>query len=417
MNTFKKNNSLLIGSKKEQQDFPHNPANLVLVYDTSKEPANNTISVPINNIAGNPSVIIDWGDNTSSTVTTNGFVSKTYSSPGVYVVQISGNMTRLNYGTGNSSTNNKQKLVSCLSFGEIGLTSINNGFRSCVNLIECPVALPAASNITDMSSLFIGCTFFNDPNIVNWNTSTVTSLASTFLNATSFNQPIGSWNTSNVIFMTTTFRNAISFNQNISSWNTSKVISMASMFNEATSFNQSIGSWDVSNVAIMENMFRRATNFSQNISAWDIRKVTSMVGMFLDTSSWTTANYDASLISWADLPDIDLKTQAITSFAMEGSNTRVTSNGHGMLAGSRVNISGTTNYDGDYNVISTASVNTFDIEKTFVANDGTGIMKHRRSRNVTANFGSNKYSAGIPETKRSLLINTYGWNISDGGLA
>lgn len=35
MNTFKKNNSLLIGSLKEIPDFPHNPNNLVLVFDTS----------------------------------------------------------------------------------------------------------------------------------------------------------------------------------------------------------------------------------------------------------------------------------------------------------------------------------------------------------------------------------------------
>jgi hypothetical protein len=138
-----------------------------------------------------------------------------------------------------------------------------------------------------------------------------------------------------------------------------------------------------------------------------------MVSMF-SSNTWGTPNYDAALSAWADLPDTDLKTQAITSFTIQGSNTRATSNSHGMVAGSRVNISGTTNYNGDYNVVA-VTANTFDIARTFVVNETTGTMKHRRSRNVTAGFGTNKYSSGVPTTKRSILTTTYGWTITDGG--
>jgi surface protein len=406
MNFFVKNNSLLIGSKKE---------NLVLVFDTSLEPANFTVSVPINNVpgTGSPNVIIDWGDGNTTTRTTNGFAQHTYAAAGVYVVKVSGRMTRLSYGTGASSTNNKLKLVRCLSFGDLGITQLNDAFRNCVNLIECPDSLPTTSSVTTLSACFFGCTLFNDANICSWDTTPVTIMTSVFSGATSFSQNIGSWNTSAVTMMPGIFNGASSFNQNIGSWNTSAVTNIASMFQGASSFNQPIGSWNTSNVGTIFQMFNGASAFSQDISDWDIRKVTSIGNMFTG-SNWGTTNYDAVLEAWAYLPDTSLNTQAITAFAAQGGNTRVTSNGHKMVTGSRVNISGTTNYNGDYNVLA-AATNTFDIGITFVANDATGTMEHRRSRNLTAGFGQNKYSAGAPTTARGVLTDTYNWTITDFG--
>ena len=461
MNSFIKNNSLLIGSAKEE--FSYDPTKLVLVYDTSKEPANNTVSVPINNVTGSPNVIIDWGDGTSEAHTTAGFKTKTYASPGIYIVQISGTMTRLNYGTGASTTNNKLKLVRCLSFGNVGLISLLNAFNSCVNLTQCPDSLPTTSSVTNMEfmfqgatafnqnigswntstvrsmeSMFNGCSSFNQP-IGSWNTSAVTAMNSMFKDCTSFNQPIGSWNTSAVTNMysmfqgatafnqnigswntslvrnmTNMFRGCTSFNQPINSWNTSLVRSMSGMFRAATAFNQPLNSWNTSAVTDMESMFRDATAFNQNISSWDVRKVTRMSIMFT-SNTWGSANYDAALSSWAALPDSDLNTQAITVFAASGGNTRVTSNNHGMVVGSRVNISGTTNYNGDYNVLAFGG-NTFDIGIAFVTNDATGTMKHRRSRNVSFGVGTNQYSSSATAA-RNTLTSTYGWTITDGGLA
>jgi surface protein len=397
--------------------FNFNPANLVLVYDTSKEPANNTISVPLN---GTVNCTIDWGDGTSETHTTTGFKTKTYANPGVYVVQISGTMTQLGHGVGAVTTDNKDKLVRCLSFGAVGLTSLFRGFRNCRNLIQCPSSLPTTSTVTTLGDVFAGCAAFNDARVGSWNTSGVTNMVGSFNNATAFNQPLGAWNTSSVTTMNAMLLGATAFNQPLGSWITSSVTNMASLFG-STAFNQPIGSWDTSSVTTMANMFN-ASPFAQDISNWDIRKVTSMATMFTG-SGWGTANYDAALEDWADLPDADLTigttsntSQAITAFATlaSGTQTRVTSNGHGLVPGSRVNISGTTNYNGDYNVLA-AAANTFDIAQAFVANDATGSMKHRRSRVVTAGFGANKYSAGAPTTARGVLTTTYDWSITDGG--
>ena len=396
-----------------EEEFSYDPNKLVLVYDTSKEPANNTVSVPINNVTGSPNVTIYWGDGTTSTQTTNGFATKTYATSGVYVVQVSGTMTRLSYGSGLSSTNNRLKLLRCLSFGNVGITQLDSAFQNCSNLIQCPDSLPTTSSVSSLSSCFASCTLFNDARITGWNTANVRDMNFMFNNAIRFNQPIGSWNTAAVTGMSAMFSIATDFNQNISSWNTSSVTNMSGMFRSATSFNQNIGSWNTSNVANMNSMFRDATSFNQDISNWDIRKVVLMAIMFT-SNNWGTSNYNAALVAWAALPDSDLKSQAITAFAASGGNTRVTSNNHDMNVGSRVNISGTTNYNGDYNVVAVVG-NAFDIGVTFVTNDATGTMKHRRSLNVQAGFGTNKYNSGIPATARDILTTTYNWTITDGG--
>jgi surface protein len=461
--SFFGNNSLLSSSYSQ---FNYNSNNLVLVFDTSLEPANNTISVPLN---GTVNCTINWGDGSSENHTTIGFKTHTYANPGIYVVQISGTMTQLNYGTGSSTTNNKAKLVRCLSFGDIGLTSLNNAFNNCVNLISCPSNLPTTSNVISLAGCFSGCSLFNDRRISFWDTSTVTTMSTMFQNATIFNQPIEFWNTSQVInmssmfascssfnrpleiwdtskvkFMANMFQNATAFdqpigswntsaatsmalmfqgaqtfNQPIGSWNTSQVTNMVWMFNNATQFNQPIGAWNTAEVTNMANMFSGSSSFAQNISSWDIRKVTTMATMFLGTS-WGTSNYDAALVAWAALPDSDLNSQAITKFEAwrqidPDGNTRVTSNNHGLAVGSSINISGTTNYNGDYRVFAVSSVNTFEIIKEYLGNDATGTMKHRRGRNVPFGVGTNKYSSSATSA-RNTLTSTYGWTINDGGL-
>jgi surface protein len=294
MNPFKKNNSLFISSKKERLDFPHNPNNLVLVYDTSKEPANNTISVPLN---GTVNCTINWGDGFSENHTTTGFKTHTYSQPGVYVVQISGTLTQFSYGTNSSSSNNRSKLVACLSFGDTGLNDLSNAFYNCQNLVKCPHFLP--SSVISLRACFLGCTSFNY-SISSWNTSNIKSMEEMFFGCINFNQPINTWNTSTVTNMAYMFQNCYNFNQPLFLWNTSSVTNMFSMFTNCNKFNQPIGLWDTSSVTNMVTMFSGAFEFKQDLSGWDIRQVTNMSGMF-SSNSWGTSNYDAALIAWSQL--------------------------------------------------------------------------------------------------------------------
>lgn len=72
---------------------------------------------------------------------------------------------------------------------------------------------------------------------------------------------------------------------------------------------------------------------------------------------------------------VDRDSTSITAFAdysgTVAGTTSVTSTAHGLLSGDMVEISGTTNYDGEYDV-TYIDANTFYITKDYIADDATG---------------------------------------------
>jgi surface protein len=251
----------------------NNKAPMLLVFDTS---LGDTVSLPF---AGAHNITVQWGDGTTNTYisSTNQTYTKTYSTSGVYTVGVFGS------ATGFGGTVARPNLIQCLSFGDLGLTSLANAFRSCINLTGVPLTLP--STVVNLDSMFQGATSFNQ-NIGSWNTSNVTRMLSMFNTATAFNQNIGDWDTGSVTIMQQMFRSATSFNQPIGSWNTSNVTDMQQMFRSATAFNQNIGGWDTSSVGFMASMFQGATSFNQNIGGWDTVKVQNMFSMFNNATAF-----------------------------------------------------------------------------------------------------------------------------------
>ena len=232
---------------------------MILIINTSFQ----TITLPIRNITPGRSITIDWGDTTTSTVTTEN--PSHYYGNGFYTITITGSQPDAfkEYGDPiQADTNNRDTLRQISSFGNLELTSIIfNGFRL---LTVVPSNIP--STITNLSNAFANCTIFNSTNITSWNVSNVTNMSGMFDNCRDFNQNIGGWITNNVTNMSLMFRNAINFNQDIGGWTTNNVTNMVGMFNNARSFNQNISGWNVSKVTNMINMFNGAFRFNQNIS-------------------------------------------------------------------------------------------------------------------------------------------------------
>ena len=158
------------------------------------------------------------------------------------------------------------------------------------------------SKVTSMSLMFVSNDSFNQ-DIGSWDVSSVTNMRSMFRHATSFNQDIGSWDVSNVTNTNTMFSGAKTFNQDIGDWDVSNVTNMNWMFSNATNFNQDIGKWNVGNVTGMRSMFSQANSFNQELGSWDIGKVQIMRFM-LNGSGLDCSNYSATLIGWANLPEI-----------------------------------------------------------------------------------------------------------------
>jgi surface protein len=354
-----------------------NVIDMVLLVDTTAPSATTTTTLPL---AGTVNVRVDWGDGTSETFTTSGNKTHTYASAGQYRVRIEGSLT------GFGGIVSRPELVGCVSFGRLGITNMLRAFRDSANFTQAPQRLPIG--VTDMREFFRLCPLFNGD--------------------------VSSWNTSSATLMSDMFTSALLFNQNISAWNTSNVTEMASMFQFAVSFNQNVSGWDVRKVTNMINMFRGTTAFNQNIGAWRPQRCANFA-TFLFNVTLNPANYDGLLTGWTDFDGTGWDTGSITAFADAGGGqvTVTTSAAHGLPNGHVMRISGTTNYDGYYE-ISNVAATTFRITATFVATE-TGTWQATLMANCTFSGGNSKYNpAGL--VGRDVLTNApFNWTITDGG--
>ena len=152
------------------------------------------------------------------------------------------------------------------------------------------------SHVTNMQSMFDGCTKFNC-DLSQWNTSKVTNMFRMFAGCESFEgKGLSNFDVSNVVFFGSMFYDCKKMNSDLSKWNVFKAKDMNGMFAECKIFNQDISSWDVSRVTDMPNMFKNCKSFNQDISAWDVSRVEFMTNMFegcekfdKDLSSWDVA--------------------------------------------------------------------------------------------------------------------------------
>ena len=139
------------------------------------------------------------------------------------------------------------------------------------------------SNVTNMYAMFSGCPLgYSDIEPMSINQEKLRqsnyNVSALFLSCngeeySSFNQDISDWDTSNVTNMSSMFIRATSFNNGGVALNwadTSMVTSMYSMFDSASAFNQDISSWDTSNVTTMSGMFYNAISFDQPLGSWSI---------------------------------------------------------------------------------------------------------------------------------------------------
>ena len=128
-----------------------------------------------------------------------------------------------------------------------------------------------------------------------------------------------------------------------------------------TSFN----SWDFSKITSLTG-FLQGTSINQDVSAWDLSNNERLI------STLRSTNFDQDLSAW----NIEKLTQA-----------------QAFLSGAELS---TDNYD-----------------KLLISWAAQNIQS-----NVQISFGSSKYTAGTQaEISRDILINTYGWTITDGGAA
>ena len=252
--------------------------------------ADETITIPVGNAAGNYTV--HWGDGTTTTHTSD--ATHTYADAGNHTVSITGDFTRI-YLAGDSD--NAAKLASIDQWGDVRWESMNGAFQGASSMAYNATDAPDLSGVRDASSMFRGASSF-DGDLSSWDVSSVTNMNDMFRGASSFDGDLSSWDVSSVTYMIDMFRGASSFDGDISGWDVSSVTNMIDMFRGASSFDGDLSSWDVSSVTYMIDMFRGASSFDGDISGWDVSSVTYMHGMFRGASS-----FDGDLSSW-DVSDV-----------------------------------------------------------------------------------------------------------------
>ncbi|WP_422105673.1 BspA family leucine-rich repeat surface protein [Winogradskyella sp.] len=414
-----------------------NPIDTAFVMTFKTSDIYETITIPTTGDGYNYS--INWGDGTVETGLT-GDATHVYYNPAVYTVLITGDFPRIYF----NNTGDKEKILSLVEWGPASWSSMEGAFWGCSNLDVTAIDAPELTNVTSLRRMFsnctslIGTTAFNNWNVTNvqvmesmfssaeafnqpignWNTESVIDMSAMFSSAETFNQLIGNWNTGNVIDMAAMFSSAEAFNQPIGNWNTESVINMATMFANATSFNQNINNWNVAAVENMRAMFAGATNFNQDISGWNTSNVVTMFAMFSgadvfnqpignwDVSSalimrnmfYNTGAFNQDLSNWnvSSVNQMDSMFYGAEDFDQDLSNWNIESLNSAIFMFSN---SGLSNANYDNLLIGWA---TLDAGETQIP------------LNVNLGGGDSQYCTS--EVKRQELIDTYGWNISDGGL-
>jgi len=196
------------------------------------------------------------------------------------------------------------------------------------------------------------------------NLSNVTDMNQMFRDASSANPDTTNWDVSNVTNMNLMFRNASSANPDTSNWNVSSVTGMVAMFYNASSANPDTSNWDVSNVTNMGFMFFSASSANPDTTNWDVSNVTDMNRMF---ESATVANPDTT--NW--------NVSSVTGMFR-------------MFRGSNLSVENLTACYENWSQLNL-------------------------QQNVSFSAGTTKYNSS-GQAGRDILVNTYNWTITDGGL-
>lgn len=240
----------------------------IMTWDTEGvTPGNKTVTVPAE--SGAFDAIIDWGDGSTSNITSSSDpdLEHTYSSAGVYDISITGAFPWFRFNNGGD----KLLVTNIKNWGDIGTLNLNGTFNGCANMTCTAVDVPNWSNVTNGLNAFRGCSVFNGE--------------------------IGSADTSGFTTMATMLHTCAAFNRPLTGWDTSSVEDMSSMLQGCSRFNQPLSHLNTGAVANMSFMLLSCPAFDQDISTWDVEAVTNLTS-FLGSGTLSTANYDALLIAW-----------------------------------------------------------------------------------------------------------------------
>lgn len=190
--------------------------------------------------------LIDWGDGSSSAITTwnNPALDHTYGSSGVYTIKITGICKGFRF----ANAGDRRKILTISQWGNLNLGNDNGYFFGCTSLLITATDTLNLQGTTIFDNAFRQCTALTTiPNLSLWDVSAVTTLGN-------------AWNL------------CTSFNGDPSGWTTTSLQNAAACFNLCSSFERNIGGWDVRQLTNATNLFGSNTidtvNWSGLLVGW-----------------------------------------------------------------------------------------------------------------------------------------------------
>jgi len=143
----------LVGRKYSGPTSAFDPAFKMTVDTTQAGSASDTFILPARDL-GTYSATVDWGDGSTSEITTynDADLSHTYSTSGTYQVSITGTFPAIYFNNGGD----KNKLISIDQWGDLGWISMLSSFYNCSNLSLSSGSITGADEVTDFSNTFRG---------------------------------------------------------------------------------------------------------------------------------------------------------------------------------------------------------------------------------------------------------------------
>ena len=186
------------------------------------------------------------------------------------------------------------KELNLSSFNTSAVTDMSSMFYSCSGLRALNLSSFNTSDVTNMSHIFFGCSGLKALNLSRFNTSKVTNMHSMFAGCSGLTElNLSSFNTSAVTNMFSMFSGCSGLKElNLSSFNTSAVTSMGSMFSGCSGLKAlNLSSFNTSAVTDMKYMFYRCSGLKElNLSSFNTSAVMDMSFMFNTCSSLTELN-------------------------------------------------------------------------------------------------------------------------------
>jgi hypothetical protein len=348
----------------------------IMTIDTTKAgSASDTFILRCGNI-GTYNATIEWGDGSTSTITTFNDTDLThvYSVGGVYQIKISGSLPWIYY----QNSGDVKKLISINQWGILPFTSFDRSFSGCSNLDILATDVPDFSVIKAMGGAFSNCTSLTNfpfagadfSNVIEWNQSGL----SAFYNCTSLTS----------IDMTGMLMN------------TTNSYTFTNQFQSCTNLTSVIGfnTLNFSKCTNIGDTFRSSGLTSIDMSGMDFSSCTSFIRLFFSCTN----------LDYGDFTDITLN-------SIGNINIQQVFNGLGtsnLIGLDTWNIEKVNIFNSFMNG---TTITTTEYDKILIAWDSQDVVN-----GLYVNFGSSKYTLGsAAATARAGLIANDLWTITDGG--